>query len=256
MHGYLALVIPVRCEDPARAGDEECVLKVSWRDEATVEEAHALRAWDGQGAVQLLDEDPVSGALLLERLDPARSLATLPVKDALAVAGGLLRRLAIPAPPGFRSLPAVAATLCATLPARWEEVGRPFPRATLERACELASALGPAAGDLLVNYDLHDADILAGRREPWLAVDPKVVVGDPEYGVAQLLWRRLEEIQAHGGLDFHVNRLVHAAQLDSERTRAWTLVRCVDYWLWGLEVGLTEDPERCRVLTAWCQKSL
>jgi streptomycin 6-kinase len=24
----------------------------------------------------------------------------------------------------------------------------------------------------------------------------------------------------------------------------------VDYWLWGLENGLTEDPERCRRLLA------
>lgn len=30
--------------------------------------------------------------------------------------------------------------------------------------------------------------------------------------------------------------------------RAWTLVRCVDYWLWALSAGLTEDPARCEII--------
>jgi streptomycin 6-kinase len=34
--------------------------------------------------------------------------------------------------------------------------------------------------------------------------------------------------------------------LDFEKARRWALVRCIDYWLWGLEHGLTEDPKRCR----------
>jgi len=28
-------------------------------------------------------------------------------------------------------------------------------------------------------------------------------------------------------------------------------VRCVDYWLWGLSVGLTEDPVRCQRIINW-----
>jgi streptomycin 6-kinase len=82
-------------------------------------------------------------------------------------------------------------------------------------------------------------------------VDPKAVVGEPEFGLAQLLWRRLEAMEAQGGLAFHFQALVEAARLDAELARAWTLVRTVDYWLWGLGVGLTEDPERCRRVVAW-----
>jgi streptomycin 6-kinase len=104
---------------------------------------------------------------------------------------------------------------------------------------------------LLVNYDLHYADVLAGTQEPWLVVDPKVVIGDPEYGLAQLLWTRLEDIQANGGLDRHFRLLVKAAALDEPLARVWTLLRCVDYWLWGLSVGLTEDPVRCAAIVDW-----
>lgn len=245
MHGYLGLVVPVR------RADELCVLKVSWRDESTEHEALALSTWNGNGAVRLLAAQPTLGALLLERLDHRRSLNNLDVAEAVVVAGRLLRRLAVPAPDGAPRLKEVAPRLAETLPERWERYGRPMPWRKLDAARGLAVQLGAGAGDLLVNYDLHYADVLAGAREPWLAVDPKVVIGDPEYGVAQLLWRRLEAMQAQGGLDRHFRALTEAAELDPDLARSWTLVRCVDYWLWGLSVGLTEDPARCEAITDW-----
>ncbi len=245
MHGYLGLVIPVR------RGDELCVLKVSWLEESNAEEEIALSTWNGQGAVRLLAAQPALGALLLERLDHRRSLNDVGIADAVEVAGRLLRRLSIQAPTGLRSLQSVAQNLCCTLPEKWERYGRPLPQPVLEQACQLADQLGACSGNLLVNYDLHYADVLASKREPWLVVDPKVVVGDPEFGAAQLLWRRLEDIEAQGGLDHHFNMLTEAATLDPDLTRSWTLVRCVDYWLWAVSVGLTEDPARCKVIINW-----
>jgi streptomycin 6-kinase len=245
MHGYLGLVIPVR------RIEELCVLKVSWTDEATSEEAMALAAWNGQGTVRLLASQPVLGALLLERLDHRYSLNDVEIVEAVEIAGRLLRRLAIPVPSGFRSLRSVSQDLCRTLPQHWEQFGRPMPKLWVEQACELAVQLGTSSGNLLVNYDLHYADVLRGEREPWLVVDPKVVIGDPEFGIAQLLWGRLEDIAAKGSLDRHFRLLIEAATLDPVRARSWTLVRCVDYWLWALSVGLTHDPARCETIVNW-----
>ena len=42
--------------------------------------------------------------------------------------------------------------------------------------------------------------------------------------------------------------LTRAGMLNPARARAWTIVQAVDYWLWGLGHGLTEDPERCNRL--------
>ncbi len=245
LHGYLGLVIPVR------RAEEPCVLKVSWRDEATTEEAKALAAWNGQGAAQLLASQPDLGALLLERLDYQHALNDVEIAEAIEVAGRLLRRLAIPAPSGFRPLALVAQNISRTLPQRWEQCGWPMPQRWMEQARELAAQLGAFSGSLLVNYDLHYVDVLKGMREPWLVVDPKVVSGDLEYGIAQLLWSRLEDIEANGGLDRHFHRLCEAAAVDPFRARLWTLVRCVDYWLWALSVGLTHDPARCETIVNW-----
>lgn len=245
MHGYLGIVIPVH------RADEPCVLKVSWRDETTADEALALAAWAGRGAVRLLASEPEHAALLLERLDHQHTLSNVAIADAVEVASRLLRRLAIPAPSGFRSLGAVARELSATLPERWERYGRPMPRRWIEHARELATQMGASSVALLVNYDLIYEDILRGSRESWLVVDPKVVSGDIEFGLAQLLWTRLEDIEANGGLERCFRQIIEAAGCDPARARAWTLVSCVDYWLWALSVGLTEDPARCESIVRW-----
>jgi hypothetical protein len=40
--------------------------------------------------------------------------------------------------------------------------------------------------------------------------------------------------------------LVDSGQLDRAKATAWTFVRCIDYWFWGLENELTIDPVRCQ----------
>jgi streptomycin 6-kinase len=127
-----------------------------------------------------------------------------------------------------------------------------MPRRRMDQARDLAIQLrGSPIRNLLVNYDLHYVDVLAGRREPWLAVDPMAIAGDPEFGIAQLLWCRLEDILQDCGLERSFKVLIEAAELDPALAHAWTYLRCVDYWLWGVSVGLTYDPARCGVITNW-----
>lgn len=239
-HGYNGLVLPVR------RGVERCVLKVTWPQEGATVQARALRAWDGQGAVRLLDARPEQGALLLERLDATRVLQALPLLEAAEVAGGLLRRLAIPAPTGFSRLRDLAADIADTLPDRQERLGHPVPKGWLDTARSLARELGASAGDLLIHADLHYGNVLAGTREPWLAIDPKPIAGDPEHAVPELLWTRLNQVDGGAGLRRLLAVLVDSGGLDARLARNWAIVRCVDYWLWGRANGLTEDPLRCR----------
>jgi streptomycin 6-kinase len=250
LHGYLALVVPVL------RGDARYALKVSWLDHETVNEAAALALWNGDGAVRLLDADGAAGALLLEWLDPRRRLAEADLSVAVPTAGRLLRKLAVPVPaewpappvPGLRQR---ALDLAAELPGRWRATGRPFPWRHLNAAVEVATALAPRAGGLLANRDMHYQNVLAGEREPWLVIDPKVMRGDAEFGLAPLLWRRLNEAGGPAGLRRRFDALVDEAGLDAELARGWTLLRAVDYQLWGLNLGLTEDPALCATVIDW-----
>jgi streptomycin 6-kinase len=228
-----------------RRKEEACILKVYWQDEDTEVAPIALRIWDGRGAVKLLDYAPSLGAMLLERLDPASSLERVEIGEAIVIAGRLLRRLAIPAPAEMPTVTALAAKMTQWMRQRWAQYGCPFSRQLLDRVCAWTAQLGPASQRLMTDYDLYYTDILAGDREPWLMIDPKAIAGDPEFSLAQLLWTRLEDIEARRGLDYHFCALVEAAELDYELARTWTIIRCADYWLWGLTVGLTYDPARC-----------
>ncbi|MFD0506466.1 aminoglycoside phosphotransferase family protein [Streptomyces chiangmaiensis] len=156
------------------------------------------------------------------------------------MAGALLRRLAVPAPAGPRPVSEIAAEISDGLLDRWERLGHPFHRRLVDQARDLAGGLSHRTGSLLVNHDLHYDNVLAADREPWLAIDPKVVTGDPEYQVAQLLWTRLDEMDGREELFFHAHALIESAELDPEVANAWTVVRCIDYWLWGLDSGFTE----------------
>ncbi|MFE0629450.1 aminoglycoside phosphotransferase family protein [Streptomyces sp. NPDC058864] len=223
LHGHLGLVVPVR------RGDEPCALKVSWQDATTLHEAAALAAWNGHGTVLLLDHEPAAGAMLLERLDASRTLSAIDIHKAVSAAGLLLRRLSVPAPQGFTSLRDVAAAHPGRLHLQWEQLGRPFPRRLIDAAAGLATEYGPATARHLVNGDLHYENVLAGAREPWLAIDPKPLTGDPEYAVAPLIWRRFPDMSGAAGIRGRLAALIETAELDGDRAEAWTLVRTVDY---------------------------
>ena len=80
-HGYNAVVLP------AAQGGRPLALKLTWPPDQARGEAEALAAWRGRGAVDLVAADPQRGALLLERLDASRSLASIPLAQAAAIAG-------------------------------------------------------------------------------------------------------------------------------------------------------------------------
>lgn len=244
MHGANGLAIPVR------RGDDERVLKVAWPGPEFAQELLALRLLDGRSVVRLYESEADRGAALVERLDHERPLAYRPLSEVLAVAARLLRQGAIEVPPGtdLPSVAGMASELSETLAARASRLGDPLPSDLLERACRYATELASVDANLLVNWDLHAADILAADRQPWLAIDPRPAIGVPELGVAQLLWWQLDRMPDPAGPLRALDLVVREAELDPELARRWVYLRSVDYLLWGLANELTIDPVRCRRL--------
>ena len=239
LHGALGLVVLVHRDR------QPLVLKLSWREQSTENEALALRAWDGRGVMALLADDPDSGALLLERLDHNRSLHTLPVLDAGEVAGSLIRTLAVPAPTGVRSLAEVADGIVERLPRRQRALGDPIPAAWVRAACGYAAELGSVGEQVLIHADLHYGNVLAATRQPWLAIDPRPLRGAPEYSVPELLWTRADDLRTDADVRTLLHVITTAGNLNPHAARGWVLARAVDYWLWAVERGLTIDPARC-----------
>lgn len=187
--------------------------------------------------------------MLLERLSSSRSLQSEPMSVAVPVIAGLVRELAVPAPPEATSTAAIAADHVATAERDWLASNEPTSRAQLDTALQLAEALAhTTASDLAVDGDLHCEQVLAADRAPWLVVDPVLLRGDPEYDFGRVLWSRLGELPTDGGITTAFETFVQLAGVPAERARSWIVVRSMSYLLWGLPRGLTWDPPKCRRL--------
>jgi len=240
-HGWCSLVLPVRTPDGGPAA-----LKITFDgDEESQHEALALQRWGGDGAVRLLRADPRRRVLLLERLH-GTDLGQEWDVAACEVVGGLYARLHVPAPPQLRTLASYVGPWTDRLAALPRDA--PLPRRLVEQACSSGRSLvGDTAGaGRLVHGDLHYANVLAADREPWLAIDPKPVSGDPHYEVAPLLRNRWGELagDVRRGVRARFHAVVDAAGLDEDRARDWVVVRAMCEALWVLEEPGVDDADR------------
>ena len=79
--------------------------------------------------------------------------------------------------------------------------------------------------------------MLAAEREPWLAIDPKPLVGEREFGVAPIV-RSRELGHSRRDVLYRFDRLVSELGLDRERARGWTIGQTIA-WAFDAEVRQT-----------------
>ena len=89
--------------------------------------------------------------------------------------------------------------------------------------------------------------MLAAEREPWLAIDPKPLVGSPAFDVLPALTNRWAEAVATGDPARAIRRrydlMVDELGLDRHSARAWTYARLLQNAIWQAEDGDTAiDP--------------
>lgn len=224
-----------------RADGTAAVFKLSRHVDETRNEIAALRLWDGDGAARLLGADAEAGAQLIERLEPGTMLAEVTEHDddaATRIAAGLLRRLwTRPVPPdhGLRPLASWCAAYDRNRTALSAGAGG-FPAALFQRADALRhELLTTTTNPVVLHGDMHHFNVLRAHREPWLAIDPKGLLGDPCFDLCQFLRNPLPMPVANSRrrLDIFCDEL----GLDRQRARAWCLVHAVLDASWDFEDG-------------------
>ena len=223
-----------------RADGTAAVLKLSFPDAEFRAEAEALRLFDGRGAVRLLELDPDHGAMLLERLEPGVPLTSVrDDEEATSIAADVLGELWRPAPPDH-PFPTVAdwARGLARLRRNFGGGTGPLPAPLVERAEALfAELLDSQAEPVLLHGDLHHYNVLAAGRRPWLAIDPKGVVGEPAYDTGALLRNPAELLgtpRPGKALERRLDLLCERLDLDRARVAGWGMSQAVlaAYWSW------------------------
>lgn len=235
--GSASTVVAVRTSDGTPA-----VLKIASPAVESQHEHLALRRWGGVGAVRLLRADPHRHALLVERLS-TRNLDTLWDVEACEVVAALYRQIHVPALPQLRSL----TTTVEQWVREFEDLprGAPIPHRLVEQAIAAARELTADRDDgVVLHGDLHYGKVLAGDREPWLAIGPKPLNGDPHFEIAPMLWHRWDELEGYvrAGVRTRLYALVEAAGFDEARARGWVLVRVVHQAVRSLESQSTSGP--------------
>ena len=90
---------------------------------------------------------------------------------------------------------------------------------------------------VLLHQDLHGDNVLRARREPWLAIDPKPLVGERELSLAPII-RSYEFGHSRANVVRRLDVLSTALRLDRERCRLWAMVQTL---AWGFDGGMVND---------------
>ncbi len=227
------------------AGGEAVVLKVQYPHDDCRTEAAALAAWDGNGAVRLLDHDPDRWALLLERGVPGRLLAeTQGDPEVTLEAMAVLHEQTWVAPPEghpFALLRDHAARWCLDMEERWAGGNRLFPREWIDLGIACLREVADGQGEqVIVNQDLHAENVISATRQPWLVIDPKPLVGERELSLAALArsfgWVRIPPDPA-----WWLRRACDRLDVDHRRALRWAIGQSV---CWGMETPASVEHQR------------
>ena len=179
----------------AAAGDP-VALKIGVPHDDLFTEMEALRAFEGNGAVHLVDADRELAAILMDRIIPGTMLWKLgDDEEQTRLAGAVMCELSVMVPARHR------------MPRLADQVAKAFARnrATPELVELMPEELMCCAEDLLrqmledepcevmLHGDLHHENILLDKHRGWLAIDPKGVIGPGPYQAARFLNNRIPD---------------------------------------------------------------
>jgi streptomycin 6-kinase len=228
---------------PATLADgTEVIVKTGLTDEFPAQ-PEALQYFAGHGMVQMLDYDPLNAMMLLERLKPGISLRSIKNDEAaIAAAIEVMRKLQRPLPLEHYPFPTVSDWGKGFARVRKQFGGGigPCPPTLFDTGEQLYTELCESMTEhVLLHGDLHQDNILSAEREPWLAVDPKGVIGEPAYETGPLLRNFWPDILSVPNPKSMMRRRIDqlAAELNFERERvySWGLAQSALSMLWGVE---------------------
>ncbi|MET7802774.1 aminoglycoside phosphotransferase family protein, partial [Streptomyces decoyicus] len=153
------------------------------------------------------------------------------------------RLVCLPAPPGLRSLGDIAAEMLEQVPRAVTALADPAEQQRLRGWASAVAELVGEPGDRMLHWDLHYDNVLAAEREPWIAIDPEPLSGDPGFDLWPALDSRWDDVVAKGDTLRMVRRrfdlLTEILDLDRACATGWTLGRLLQNELWDIEGGAT-----------------
>jgi streptomycin 6-kinase len=225
-----------------RTDGSEAVLKLGYPHRELLSEMHALQIFNGQGIVQLLEADFERQVFLLERIRPGVELVTLNDDDERTQVIARVMQQLWKLVKEDRPLLTVEnwTSGLKKLRPHFNGTTGPFPEILVDAADHIFAEFVPSQGEqVLLHGDLHHWNIISATRQPWLALDPKGVIGEREYDVGALLrnpWGELHRIQDIKKIQARrIDILAEVLGFDRQRMLGWGMAQAVLSAWWSVE---------------------
>ena len=220
---------------------EPAVLKIALPVESTemFGEMKYLSLLDGHGCPRLLRKNEQIPAILIERAVPGETLREIfrgREDDALPVLLTMMERTRRAVPPDTSNL--------IQLDDWFDGLRRAddtdFPTAYAERSLQYYQEMSSEKEKIfLLHGDLHHENILSAAREPYLAIDPKAIVGHIGYEIAVFLNNHLWWIEwktdAKKSLAYAVDLYATEFGMTAHDLRKWAFSQMVLTTWWSYD---------------------
>ena len=224
------------------------VIKISppFENAEIFSEAKFLRTLNGRGTVMLLREDRERRAILIERAVPGADLTNVFAGDQMAAIDPAVKVLeAITTGPPDDRRDVIDLDDWFDGLTRYEETD--FPQRYGETALAMYAELSDGIPKYYLHGDFHPANIVTATREPFLAIDPKGIIGPVGYDIAVFLnnfnWWQDEAPDIRDRLAIAIDTFSSAFQISEANLRRWAYAQMVlsAWWTFDEMPGLYEN---------------
>lgn len=217
------------------------VLKISCDKKLIDDEIRALQHFHGHGAVRLVEHNAQHNAILLQQAIPGITMKSYRAQHP-AELSGIIEQF-IKTAKKLHSSPAPSTKNFSEIK-KWLQIFNridtaKMPPELLKQAKNLSQDLITSQQHaVLLHGDLHLDNILQ-HKDSWLAIDPKGLVGEPEFEIAGFDFLSEEELKTSDNLSdllhHRIQILAEKSSLSLKRLQQWYLIRLALAIAWCVE---------------------
>lgn len=233
----------------------EVVIKIGFpEDKEFISELETLPLFNSKGMVKQLRQDKNQAVMLLERIKPGIPVATLDDDKATEAMAIVMQNFwaADPSPNNHIVKVFEWAKGFQKLRDKFSGSNSPLPKNLVDRAEAVYLELSRSNdSQFLLHGDLHHDNVISATREPFLAIDPKGIIGPKERETAPILMNPkgfiLKNANPKALLRRRIAILSNVLGLEKEKITAWGFAQTVLSIIWTLEDHNRVDEERLAI---------
>ncbi|QKE72519.1 hypothetical protein HPK19_06760 [Arthrobacter citreus] len=219
-------------------GNKNAVIKLAVPNEEFNDEIEALNEFKDADFVKVIDYDLKEGILILERLLPGNTLASIENEE-------LEMQIAVKVMKNLWKKPSTSSKLPTILNREnsFSRIVEKFPNGfgpiskelLLDAFSTFKEMNSSQSTQYLLHGDLHHYNLLNAGEDSWKVIDPKGLIGEREYDLIQFLLNNLEGKDISTTLEKRIDLLVNELNLNKERLLLWGYSHAVLSTCWSLE---------------------